>query len=86
MEEYGIVGLEAQEELRNKIKDMQREKPQSFRSMARECGIGHHASLVLFMRGKEITWLTYCKIVAMVERRERGETFSLYNERNKGKV
>lgn len=84
MDQYGIVTLEQQEELRNKIKQLQHQKPQSLRSMARECLISH-VSLAQFLRGKEVNWLTYCKLSAMVERRERGDMYSLYNDRNKGK-
>lgn len=84
MDNYGTVTTEQLDELRTKIKDLQREKPQSIRSMSTECMISH-GSLSSFLKGKEVNWLTYCKILAMYERRKKGEMYPQYNQRNKGK-
>jgi hypothetical protein len=69
MDNYGIVTFEQQEELRNKIKALQRIRPQSIRSMSRECSISH-VSLSHFLRGKDVNWLSYCKLLALIERKE----------------
>jgi hypothetical protein len=70
MDNYGIVTFEQQEELRDKIKAMQRMRPQSIRSMARECSISH-VSLSHFLKGKDVNWLSYCKLLALVARKDK---------------
>ena len=75
LEEEKRPTKEQQEKIIQRIRNKQKEKPRSLKSISVECRM-RVTEIVDFLAGKDCTWETYCKLQALIEREENGATYA----------